>query len=145
MSAWSCSFDFISSLLSCSLTSSHTGLLCFLNYPNSFLLGAFDMAVFSAWLPWYAGPSHGSGHGSNVLLRKIFANHPTKCSMFFPYPITIPSPCLSAWNYLSISSLIYNSENELYGRRDLLSLVHCLKLRTSIVPINACSGDELNH
>lgn len=46
---------------------------------------------------------------------------------------------------LSISSLIYNSENELYGRRHLLSLVHCFKLRTSIVPINACFGDELNH
>lgn len=44
---------------------------------------------------------------------------------------------------LFISSLIYNSENELYGRRDLLSLSHCFKLRTSIRPISACFGGEL--
>lgn len=78
----------------CSLTSSHTGLLCIFNQPNSFLRGHFlCLAALICWpLTWLRS------HSSNVLLRKTFADHSTESSMFPPYPVTIPSPCLSAWN-----------------------------------------------
>lgn len=145
MSAWSRSYDLTVSL--------HYSLLLIdfqPHWPSLFLepaklisAGSLWHGCFPAWLPWYAGPVHGSGHSSNVLLRKTSLTTLLKVACFFLTQSLSHHPVVLPEIILFISSLIYNSENELYGRRDLLSLIHCFKLRTSIGPINACFGGEL--